>query len=81
MYHNTDLSLKNILRVAKILKEAKKTAEYDIISNLKKAEVLISPNKNLIETDVQAADLYSILTGRNVYDNSDFVKGPRLELT
>ena len=65
---------------AKILKEAKKTAEYDIISNLKKAEVLISPNKNLIETDVQAADLYSILTGRNVYDNSDFVKGPRLEL-
>ena len=65
---------------AKILKIAKKAAKFDIISNLKKAEVLISKNKNLIETDVQAADLYSILTGRNVYDNSDFVKGPRLEL-
>lgn len=65
---------------AKILKQAKKTAKYDIISNLKKAEVLMSKSKNLIETDVQAADLYSILTGRNVYDNSDFVKGPRLEL-
>ena len=65
---------------AKILKLAKKTASFDIISNLKKAEVLVSKNKNLIETDVQAADLFSILTGRNVYDNSDFVKGPRLEL-
>ncbi len=65
---------------AKILKLAKKTAKYDIISNLKKAEVLLSKNKNLIETDVQAADLYSILTGRSVYDNSDFVKSPRLEL-
>ncbi len=66
---------------AKILKTAKKTATCDIISNLKKAEVLISKNKNLIESDIQAADLYSILTGRNVYDNSDFVKAPRLELT
>ena len=65
---------------AKVLKIAKKAAKFDIISNLKKAEVLISKNKNLIETDVQAADLYSILAGRNVYDNSDFVKGPRLEL-
>ena len=65
---------------AKILKEAKKAEKIDIISNLKKAEVLLSKNKNLIETDVQASDLYSILTGRNVYDNSDFVKTPRIEL-
>lgn len=65
---------------AKILKDAKKTSEMEIISNLKKVEVLVSPYKNLIETDIQAADLYSILTGRDVHDFSDFVQAPHLEL-
>ncbi|MDO5441722.1 MAG: nucleotidyltransferase family protein [Bacillota bacterium] len=64
---------------AKILKEAKKNAEMEIISNLKKVEVLVSPYKNLIETDIQAADIYSILTGRDVHDFSDFVQAPHLE--
>lgn len=64
---------------SKILKEAKKQGKIDIISNLKKAEVLVSPYKNIIETDIQAADLYSILTGRDVREFSDFARTPRLE--
>jgi len=61
---------------AAILKEAKQLEGIEIISNLKKAQVIVSPQKNLLETDIQAADLYSILTGRNVRDFSDFAVNP-----
>lgn len=63
---------------AAILKDAKKTASEEIISNLKKADVIRAPYRNIIETDVQAADLYSILTGRDVRSHSDFVKTPAI---
>jgi len=63
---------------AKILKEAKSHEGIEIISNLKKAEVIVSPYKDLIETDIQASDLYSILTGRNVREFSDFSRNPML---
>ncbi len=64
---------------AAILKEAKASSEIDIISKLKKTELLCAPYKDIIETDIQASDLYSILTGRDVRSYSDFARGPRLE--
>ncbi len=63
---------------AGILKEAKDAGNIEIISNLKKAQVIVSPMKAMLETDVQASDLYSILTGRNVREYSDFVINPSI---
>jgi len=62
-----------------ILKEAKKSGSIDIISKLKKSDVILKPYKNILETDVQSSDLYSILTGRDVREYSDFARTPRLE--
>ena len=66
---------------AAILKNAKELNKdredgFEIISNLKKTDVMLAKYKNIIETDIQAADLYTILTGNRVSECSDFVQKP-----
>lgn len=65
-------------RGAGILKNAD-AEKIEILSNLKKTSVMIAPYKDVLECDIQASDLYSILMGRRVAEQSDFVKNPRMQ--
>ncbi|MBR6025210.1 MAG: nucleotidyltransferase family protein, partial [Firmicutes bacterium] len=64
-----------ILKNAKELNKGREDG-FEIISNLKKTDVMLAKYKDIIETDIQAADLYTILTGNRVSDYSDFVQKP-----
>lgn len=61
---------------AALLKELRKTAEIPVITNLGKNLPEDAAERLLTDIDAKAADIYSILLGRTIYDNSDFVLHP-----
>ena len=58
------------------LKELRKTASIPVITNIGKNLADDAPERALIDIDARASDIYSILIGRQIYANSDFVLHP-----
>lgn len=66
-------------RGAEALREAKKNdlLTIPVVSNMSRdMEKLNDLQKKMISFDITAGDVYNIITGRNLYDNSDHVKSP-----
>lgn len=54
-----------------LLRHAKKTARIPLITNINR----IQPPP-MLKTDITASDMYNLLTGKNLYENCDYVRHP-----
>ena len=63
-------------RGAEVLKYIKKTecASIPVITNINRED--ISEIDSVLRYDIASADIYNLLTGRNMYEYSDYVKKP-----
>ena len=59
-----------------VLKKAKEKAGIKILNNINKEEKL----PELFKYDIMASDIYNIITGKDMYKNSDFVMKPYIML-
>lgn len=62
-------------RGTKLLKEIKKTADIPVITNINK-EPELPP---IMKYDILASDLYNLLAGADLYQNSDYVVHPYIQ--
>lgn len=60
---------------AKLLKEMKTESDVRVITNINKEESL----PPMMKYDILASDVYNIITGRDLYKNSDFVVKPYIK--
>ncbi len=62
-------------RGAAFLKERRK-CDFPIYTNLNKNVPDGAPQRPLLHIDTRASDIYSVITGRSIYDHSDYVRQP-----
>ena len=74
MWYTRVLALND--RGAFVLKKAKEKAGIKILNNINKEEKL----PELFKYDIMASDIYNIITGKDMYKNSDFVMKPYIML-
>ena len=75
MWYTRVLALND--RGAFVLKKAKEKAGIKILNNINKEEKL----PELFKYDIMASDIYNIITGKDMYKNSDFVMKPYIMLS
>lgn len=73
MWYTRVLALND--RGAFVLKKAKEKAGIKILNNINKEEKL----PELFKYDIMASDIYNIITGKDMYKNSDFVMKPYIK--
>lgn len=73
MWYTRILALND--RGAFVLKKAKEKAGIKILNNINKEEKL----PELFKYDIMASDIYNIITGKDMYKNSDFVMKPYIK--
>ncbi len=61
---------------ASVLKNIKKIASLPIYTNLSRNVPENAPERKLLKYDIKASDIYSVLIGRNIYENSDLLANP-----
>lgn len=61
---------------AQLIKRAKKSSVIPIITNINKTEITDPAVSSLLSYDILAADIYNIICGKDLYQNSEYVSMP-----
>lgn len=63
---------------AELLASCRSTASIPIYTNINRQLLNSVPERALIDIDIRASDIYSIISGRTIYEGSDYVQTPQI---